>query len=142
MAERKYTHGLELVEIDGSTLLNIGDIEIWDGADLSLVRDTLARLAGQEYIKSFTIDMKFVQYIPSGFFGMLYDWCERGVEIRLLQPRARVQNMLWFQKFFVDLGNGYFQLILGSVELQTSSPLAWPEETDDESSQAVQFAVI
>lgn len=137
MAERKNTHGLELVTIDRTTIVSIGDMEIWDGADLSLIRDTLFRLIRQQAVNSISIDMKYVQYIPSGFFGMLYDWMDRGIEVRLLHPRTRVQQMLWFQKFFVDEGHGTHRLVKGtapaidanghdwSVE-STSSPVASP----------------
>ncbi|SFJ53813.1 STAS domain-containing protein [Planctomicrobium piriforme] len=101
MAERKYTHGLSVNVSTQGTVIDIGDMEIWDGADLSLIRDTLFRLVLQEGVDSFAIDMHAVQYVPSGFFGMLFDWLDRGVEVRLLNPRDRVKQMLWFRKFFV-----------------------------------------
>ena len=41
MAERKYIHGLTLRQDAKAVVLDIGEMEIWDGADLSLIRDTL-----------------------------------------------------------------------------------------------------
>ena len=41
MAERKYIHGLTLHQDARGMILDIGQMEIWDGADLSLIRDTL-----------------------------------------------------------------------------------------------------
>ena len=68
MAERKNTHGLSLTRSSNRTIVDIGDMEIWDGADLSLIRDTLSRLIEKERRKSVAIQMKAVKYVPSGFF--------------------------------------------------------------------------
>ena len=100
MAERKYTHGLELSLQGSTTLISIGEMEIWDGADLSLIRDTIVQLVASKNNDEIGIDMQHVQHVPSGFFGMLFDWHERGVVITLHRPRARVCQMLWFRKFF------------------------------------------
>lgn len=110
MAERKYTHGLAISTAADLTVIDIGDMEIWDGADLSLIRDTLFRLVLQDGVDAFAIDMHAVQYVPSGFFGMLYDWMERGVDVKLVNPRARVQQMLWFRKFFAEVEPGTYRL--------------------------------
>ena len=124
MAERKYTHGLEVSQLDGMTVVNIGDMEIWDGADLSLIRDTLFRLVLQEGIDAFAVDMRSVQYVPSGFFGMLFDWMERGVDVRIYHPRERVQKMLWFRKFFKQLNQDVYKLHDGvSIDEESSEDL-------------------
>ncbi len=121
MAERKYTHGLSIQSSHQGIVVNIGDMEIWDGADLSLIRDTLFRLVLQDGNEAFAIDMHAVQYVPSGFFGMLFDWMERGVEVRLLSPRDRVQQMLWFRKFFVEVEAGVYRLQSDSNENEQQS---------------------
>ncbi len=100
MAERKNTHGLTIRRCNGVTVLDIGPMEIWDGADLSLIRDTLNQVIGQKRHQSVGIEMSAVKYVPSGFFGMLYDWFEEGISVRLFSPQPRVMNMLWFQHFF------------------------------------------
>jgi hypothetical protein len=75
-------------------------MEIWDGADLSLLRDTLATLIQRDRCRSVGVDMANVKFVPSGFFGMLFDWFEQGISVRLFAPQERVQNMLWFRRFF------------------------------------------
>jgi hypothetical protein len=100
MAERKNTHGLTVKRHRRATVIDIGEMEIWDGADLSLIRDTLNRLIVKERRRSIAIQMRTVKYVPSGFFGMLYDWFERGITVRLVAPQERVTQMLWFQRFF------------------------------------------
>ncbi|MBX3444673.1 MAG: hypothetical protein KF774_19900 [Planctomyces sp.] len=121
MAERKYTHGLSTRQEHGVTVVSIGDMEIWDGADLSLLRDTLTQLIQRDRCRSIAIDMSTVQFVPSGFFGMLFDWFEQGVSVRLMSPRGRVRNMLWFKRFFVgDRAESY--------RLRDAAPVL---ETDD-----------
>ncbi|WP_437205074.1 hypothetical protein [Planctomicrobium sp. SH664] len=110
MAERKYTHGLAVSTSENLTVVDIGKMEIWDGADLSLIRDTLFRIVLQDGVDAFAIDMHSVQYVPSGFFGMLFDWMERGVEVRLLNPRERVRQMLWFRQFLVPVSENVYRL--------------------------------
>lgn len=95
----------------GYTVLDLGDMDIWDGADLALLRDTLAQVIVHEGCRRVGVNMRYVKYIPSGFFGMLYDWLERGVSIRLYRPQPNVANMLWFRKFFEHLGEGCFRLL-------------------------------
>lgn len=85
---------------DGFHVVVMDDIEIWDGADLALLRETLSRLVDQQKQKAVGVEMTWVKYIPSGFFGMLYDYCERGVAVRLYSPQPHVQKMLWFREFF------------------------------------------
>lgn len=82
------------------TVLDLGSMEIWDGTDMALLRESLTRLIKAEKHRSIGIDMRHVKYIPSGFFGMLFDWYETGVQIRLYGPQPNVRKMLWFSRFF------------------------------------------
>jgi hypothetical protein len=91
-------------------VLALGEMEIWDGADMSLLRETLTRLIKADKHRSIGIDMTFVKYIPSGFFGMLYDWYEMGIEIRLYAPQPNVRRMLWFYRFFAPVGDSCHEL--------------------------------
>jgi hypothetical protein len=100
MAERKNTHGLTVSHRSGCAVIDIGSMEIWDGADLSLIRDTLTRLVVEQRKRSVGIDMSSVKYVPSGFFGMLFDWFEQDISVRLFSPQPRVTNMIWFKRFF------------------------------------------
>ena len=109
MAERKDYDSVSILDRQGVSVLDLGSMEIWDGADLSLLRDTLNQLARSQ-ADVIGVDMQHVKYVPSGFFGMLYEVFERGVDIRLYDPQPRVRNMLWFRKFF-DFGpDGSHQL--------------------------------
>lgn len=132
MAERKHTHGLAITQADEVTVIDIGDMEIWDGADLSLIRDTLFRLVLQDGVEAFAVDMHAVQYVPSGFFGMLFDWLERGVEVRLANPRERVMKMLWFRKFFRPLDAQTWQLYDGLAIDEAQSEELWHSKPTDE----------
>ena len=90
----------------------MGEMEIWDGADLALLRETLARLVDTEKRPAIGVELKFVKYIPSGFFGMLYDYKDRGVNVRLYSPQAHIANMLWFQEFFEPVDGEAFNLVV------------------------------
>jgi anti-anti-sigma regulatory factor len=91
---------LEIFDQAGVTIVSIGDVEIWDGADLALLRETLTKVIEVDECKSLGVDMSSVKYIPSGFFGMLFEWYERGIHISLFSPQPNVENMLWFRLFF------------------------------------------
>jgi hypothetical protein len=96
---------------DGVTVLDLGEMDIWDGADLSLLRETLVRLIETEGRPAVGVNMTHVKYIPSGFFGMLFDWHEGGTSIFLYRPQPNVANMLWFRQFFEPVGDGCYQLL-------------------------------
>jgi len=110
MAERKNTHGLRLTKVRGITIVDIGNMEIWDGADLSLVRDTLQVLISRRRRRAIGVNMRHVKHVPGGYFGMLYDWFELGVKVFIVRPQERVQNMLWFRRFFVQVRPGLWRL--------------------------------
>ena len=108
MATKK--NRMTIHHLDGVTVLDLGNMDIWDGADLALLRETFNRLAEGERCRSIGIDMRHVKYIPSGFFGMLYDWHDQGIAIRLYSPQPNVENMLWFRQFFNHLSDGRYLL--------------------------------
>jgi hypothetical protein len=107
MASKKFMR----VFPDGSvTVLDLGGMEIWDGADMALLRDSLTQLILAQKQRSIGIDMSHVKYIPSGFFGMLFDWYETGVQIRLYSPQPNVRRMLWFSRFFEQVSDTCHEL--------------------------------
>ncbi|MGE5193363.1 MAG: STAS domain-containing protein [Deltaproteobacteria bacterium] len=120
MASKKF---LQLVPDDGFTILNLGDMEIWDGADMALLRESLTRLIKAEKHRRIGVDMSHVKYIPSGFFGMLFDWYEAGVQIRLYDPQPNVRLMLWFNQFFEAVDDGCFAL---SPQPTANFPMEYP----------------
>lgn len=95
------------------TILDMGSIEIWDGSDLVLQRETLKRLDKLERCECVGFEMHSVKYVPSGFFGMLCDWrlMQEYHSVRLYSPQPNIQNMLWFQEFFEPVGEGVYQLL-------------------------------
>lgn len=97
-------------EWDGVSVLDLGEMDIWDGADLSLLRETLFNLIVNQKSRLIGVNMLWVKYIPSGFFGMLFDWHEKGIEIFLYRPQQNVANMLWFRRFFEHQEEGRFIL--------------------------------
>jgi hypothetical protein len=102
---------LTITKHDGYTIISLDNIEIWDGADLALLRETLTQLIERQNCQTVGVDMQYVKYIPSGFFGMLFDWHERGASIRLYASQPHVRNMLWFRQFFDPVGEGCHRLL-------------------------------
>ena len=120
---------------DGVTVLDLGEMDIWDGADLSLLRETLHRLIDVEEVRSIGVSLAHVKYIPSGFFGMLFDWHEKGVEMHLYSPQENVGRMLWFRQFFEHEGDGRYILcadpqhrIIPLNEVEWDNEPEWIEE--------------
>ncbi len=113
MAARKNTERIDVYQNHGAMVLDMGEIEIWDGADLSLIRDMLFVVIDKKGARKVAIEMSYVKYVPSGFFGMLFDWFDKGVEITLLSPQPNVLNMLWCKRFFLHAGNHVYQLYVG-----------------------------
>jgi hypothetical protein len=117
----------------GGYILNLGDMEIWDGADLALLRETMTYLFEEERCRSFGVDLTYVKYVPSGFFGMLFDWQEKGVCIRLASPLPHVRRMLWFTQFFRAISDNLYELCPN-----LNPPLLAPESVNSAKSTAVQ----
>ena len=105
---------------DGVHLLHIGTMEIWDGADLALIRETLTSLIEQDGYRAIGINLSAVKYIPSGFFGMLFEWYEQGLKVCLYDPQVNVAQMLWFRMFFISEDHGSY--ILNDHEMRGNSP--------------------
>ena len=99
------------IHSDGTTaVVALDHIEIWDGADLALLREVLSELIAEDGFRSIGVDLASVKYIPSGFFGMLFEWYDSGVDIQLHSPQPNVEQMLWFRMFFSPRPEGHFQL--------------------------------
>jgi hypothetical protein len=109
MSSRKKQRLSVRVEADFA-IVSLEDMEIWDGADLALLREALTNLIEQDGYRAVGVDLSAVKYIPSGFFGMLFEWYEQGLRIRLESPQQNVEQMLWFRMFFVRQENDVFLL--------------------------------
>ncbi|MFK7777287.1 MAG: hypothetical protein QM501_04105 [Gimesia sp.] len=106
---------------EGVTVLDFGTMEIWDGADLALLRETLTRLVDKENCTAIGVELTSVKYIPSGFFGMLYDLYEKGIAVTLYSPQPNVASMLWFKQFCQHTEDGRFLLKSDQATDQESS---------------------
>ena len=124
MAARKDYDGMDLEHRDGAAVICLGSMEIWDGADLALLRDSLNNLTRVERHPIVGVDMQHVKYVPSGFFGMLFEASDLGVEVRLYDPQVRVRNMLWFRKFFEIDSVGIFRLCRGDERVELPQAVA------------------
>ena|SRR3569623_48783 len=123
MASLKNFKHMKISFQDGGAVLNLGTMEIWDGADLALLREAMNRMVLDQGCRMIGVDMSYVKYVPSGFFGMLFDWHERGIAIRLFTPQPRVEQMLWFTKFFRKLDNVAYELDSNTEEdLNAATP--------------------
>jgi hypothetical protein len=121
---------MKINNIRGVAVMDLGAIEIWDGADLALLRETLYRLVDVDKHQAIGVNMTYVKYVPSGFFGMLYDCHERGIEVFLYTPQPNVANMLWFRQFFGHTQDGCFQLHSEpKLELLAEHNTDWTDES-------------
>lgn len=84
---------------DGNPIVSLGAKDIWDGADLTFLREIFVYLYQQTSFRRFSIDLDSVQYLPTGFLGLLHDWHDMNVDIRLHSPHENVRNMIWFRQF-------------------------------------------
>ena len=124
MAVQRRFKRMLIDERDEFLLLQLGEMEIWDGADLALLREGLFRLIDGESCPAIVIDMRYVKYIPSGFFGMLFDWQEKsGTSFALTPPQPNVQRMLWFRQFFKLKSDGLYEMLLEPTESFVPSEL-------------------
>lgn len=110
MMNRKKRQRLKIEANGLSAVVGLDHIEIWDGADLALLREVLTELIDRDSYRQIGVNLESVKYIPSGFFGMLYEWYEEGICIQLHSPQPNVEQMLWFRMFFAAQTDGSFQL--------------------------------
>lgn len=131
---------LRIVSQHGTVSVGMDRIEIWDGADLALLREVLTTLIEQDGHRNVGVDLTPVKYIPSGFFGMLFEWYEQGVEVHLSNPQPNVQEMLWFRMFFQRTSDGDY--LLNDEAVRDNSPTEQVEyrrrEFDDQPDDAQQ----
>jgi len=138
------------IQSDGTTaVVGLDRIEIWDGADLALLREVLSELIEQEEFGSVGVDLSSVKYIPSGFFGMLFEWYETGINIQLHSPQPNVEQMLWFRMFFNLCPDGHFELCDEQVRDHTPNQqveyhkreFTGESEADDRDTGSVRYRV-
>lgn len=108
---------------DGYHVACIGQHEIWDGADLALIFDTLRGLTKTEGHNAIGVDLSHVKAIPGGFFGMLFNHAAKGVSVRVYSPQAEVRQFLWFREYFRSSDGVVFQMVIPEqTELARNEP--------------------
>ena len=120
MMNPKKRQRLDIERTENAATVGLDQIEIWDGADLALLREVLTELIERDGCRSIGVNLHSVKYIPSGFFGMLYEWYEDGVQIFLHSPQPNVENMLWFRMFFHRGVDGSF--FLNDEDIRNHTP--------------------
>lgn len=136
MASKK--NRMTIHRCENVTILDLGAMDIWDGADMALLRETLTELIEQEGCRSIGVDMQHVKYIPSGFFGMMLDCFDRGVAIRLYSPQPHVHKMLWFRQFFDYEADGTYRLrgepkfSMATDSSESDNSSDWPDHENSE----------
>lgn len=124
---------MNVYDAGGVAVMDLGAMDIWDGADLALIRDSLVALIVREKRRHVGVDMAHVKYIPSGFFGMLFDWKDRGVEVFLYDPQPNVRNMLWFRQFAERCDEGIYRLAsVAQEDLRPEGVGHWDDELEEE----------
>jgi len=86
-------------------IIELPEADIWDGANLAHIRETIYSLVNGGRRK-IGVSMREVKYIPSGFFGMLYDHYEKGVGMCVCDPIEHTQQFRWFRQFFCYKSKG------------------------------------
>lgn len=125
---------MNVYDESGVTVMDLGEMDIWDGADLALIRDTLTVLIQREHRRKIGVDMSHVKYIPSGYFGMLFDWKDRGVDMYLFDPQPNVRNMLWFRQFTERVAENAYRLTsVAQEELRPEGVGHWEDDVECES---------
>ncbi len=85
-----------LITIGKVPVISIGEMEIWDGADSSLLRETLEQLRSR-FKKIIGVDMRYVKSLPPGIFNILQKEADEGREVILITSQdAEYQTYLWF----------------------------------------------
>ena len=136
----KKKHRVNLRMVDDSAIIGLDVLEIWDGADLIILREALASLIEYDGHLSIGVDVSSVMHIPSGFFGMLFEWYESGVEVLLYGPGTHIRNMYWFRMFFREHPHRKDIFRLTDVDVRNHTPNQQEEYHRREFSKAtIQF---
>lgn len=101
----------KIVECDGWLIISLRASQILDGADLAHLRERIARVPEQDRVLiGIAIDLTNVLKLPEGFFGMTFDFVERGYKIALDHPCEEFRQYHWFKQFAKSLGNDRYQI--------------------------------
>lgn len=86
---------------DDGFVLRLNNIQALDHSDICLLKEWMSR---QDNGTKVSLNLHKVEYLPSGFFGMLHDISDTGILITLLNPTETIKNQLWFKQFIQPSG--------------------------------------
>lgn len=92
---------LTISKSSGRHVLRLDNIQALDHSDVCLLKEWLVR---QEPGVKVSLNLHKVEYLPSGFFGMLHDMSDKGVLITLTNVSDAIKKQLWFQRFIQPSG--------------------------------------
>ena len=120
-----------VVTVDGVPTFDFGGTTCVDHSDTCWIADTLRRNPR----KVIAIDLSGVTRIESGFFGLLADRHDEGVEVRLLNPTERVRRMLWFRHYAERIGDETYRITgvrQEELDADGSGRAAWEADDDED----------
>ena len=107
---------LKMVHRADATIINLGEMEIWDGADLALIRDTLFEMIVEQNHESVGVDMTLGQIRPQRILRHAQRLERQGdPQSSCILRQPNVREMLWFRQFFVPAADDCFLLTAQSV---------------------------
>lgn len=92
---------LTISQKDGEFLLRLDNIQALDHSDVCLLKEWMSR---QDNGTKVSLNLHKVEYLPSGFFGMLHDISDTGVRITLLNVTDAIKKQIWFKQFIQPSG--------------------------------------
>lgn len=94
----------------------------WHNGDLAVFRDGVQHLA-ESGVSTIEFDMLAMHRLPPGFAGLLWNWRDKGLQIRLRNVEPTVQKMRWFSMTAIAAGDGFWDIVSDPVELREPQPV-------------------
>jgi len=82
-------------------ILRLSNIQALDHSDVCLLKEWMSRQAAGTKV---SLNLHKVEYLPSGFFGMLHDISDNGVLISLANVSDTIKKHLWYRQFIHPSG--------------------------------------
>lgn len=73
-----------------------------DHSDTCLLKEWMT---AQKIGAKITLNLKDVQYLPSGFFGMLHEIVDLGQSIKIINTSDQITKQVWYTRFVTSNGD-------------------------------------
>ena len=87
---------------NGTFTLRLKDIQALDHSDTCLLKEWMT---AQKIGAKITLNLKDVQYLPSGFFGMLHEIVDLGQSIKIINTSDQITKQVWYTRFVTSNGD-------------------------------------